>query len=91
MVALETAERGGAEREKRVVAASSVAAAFVLIAMKLAVGVWTGSLGILSEALHSGLDLAAAVVTLYAVSAITAFVVERHLTHLFEADRKSVV
>ena len=30
-------------------------------------GLWTGSLGILAEALHSGLDLAAAVVTLWAV------------------------
>jgi cation diffusion facilitator family transporter len=35
--------------------------------MKLVVGLATGSLGILSEAAHSGLDLAAAAVTLLAV------------------------
>ncbi|MCC7354908.1 MAG: cation-efflux pump [Anaerolineae bacterium] len=35
--------------------------------MKLAVGLMTGSLGILSEALHSGLDLVAAAMTLVAV------------------------
>jgi cation diffusion facilitator family transporter len=37
--------------------------------MKLVVGLATGSLGILSEALHSGLDLVAAVITLFAVRA----------------------
>jgi len=35
--------------------------------MKIVVGVTTGSLGILSEAAHSTLDLVAAVVTLWAV------------------------
>lgn len=54
-------------REKRRVALTSVLAAVVLTGLKLAVGLWTGSLGILSEALHSGLDLIAAVVTLLAV------------------------
>ncbi len=67
-MAVETAVRNDADREKRVVAASSVGAALLLVTMKLTVGVWTGSLGILSEALHSGLDLVAAVVTLGAVS-----------------------
>ena len=42
-------------------------AAFVLTALKLAVGLYTNSLGILSEALHSGLDLLAAALTLAAV------------------------
>jgi cation diffusion facilitator family transporter len=37
--------------------------------MKLVVGFWTGSIGILSEAAHSGLDLVAAAVTLWAVRA----------------------
>ena len=56
-----------ADQEKRLVALSSVLAAVFLTTMKLVVGLMTGSLGILSEAAHSGLDLAAAVVTLFAV------------------------
>lgn len=59
----------GGAREKLLVAASSVVAAVVLTAAKLATGLATGSLGILSEALHSGLDLVAALVTLVAVRA----------------------
>jgi len=55
-------------REKQRAAASSVLAAFGLTGMKLAVGLLSGSLGILAEAAHSGLDLVAAVVTLVAVS-----------------------
>jgi cation diffusion facilitator family transporter len=55
-------------REKKRAAASSVFAAFGLTGMKLAVGLLSGSLGILAEAAHSGLDLVAAVVTLVAVS-----------------------
>jgi cation diffusion facilitator family transporter len=56
-----------AEREKRQAAASSVIAAVGLTALKLAVGLLTGSLGILAEAAHSGLDLIAALVTFFAV------------------------
>src|SRR5512136_2255017 len=56
-----------ADREKRLVALSSVLAAIFLTGMKLVVGILTGSLGILSEAAHSALDLVAAVVTLLAV------------------------
>ena len=56
-----------ASREKRAVAMSSVLAAVVLTGTKLAVGLATGSLGILSEAAHSGLDLVAAAVTWAAV------------------------
>jgi cation diffusion facilitator family transporter len=56
-----------AQREKQWVASSSVAAAVGLTGFKLAVGLMTGSLGILAEAAHSGLDLAAAVMTLIAV------------------------
>lgn len=47
----------------------SVAAAILLTATKLTVGYFTNSLGILSEALHSGIDLIAAVMTLFAVRA----------------------
>ena len=53
--------------EKRRVAMTSVVAALFLTAIKLGVGLWTGSLGILSEALHSGLDLLAATITFFAV------------------------
>ena len=45
----------------------SVVAALALIAIKLATGVATGSLGLLSEAAHSGTDLAAALLTFFAV------------------------
>ena len=54
-------------REKRLVAATSVIAAIVLTATKLIVGLMTLSLGILAEAAHSALDLAAAIITLFAV------------------------
>jgi cation diffusion facilitator family transporter len=55
-------------REKKKIAMTSVAAALFLAGFKLSVGLWTNSLGILSEAAHSGLDLAAAVITLLAVT-----------------------
>ncbi len=55
------------ETEKKLVALSSVASAVFLTGMKLVVGLLTGSLGILSEAAHSGLDLVAALVTYFAV------------------------
>jgi len=54
-------------REKQAVALSSVLAATVLTALKIVVGLGTGSLGILSEAAHSGLDLVAAAVTYLSV------------------------
>ena len=56
-----------ASSEKRAVAFSSVVAAVALTVIKIIVGIATGSLGILSEAAHSGLDLVAAVVTFFAV------------------------
>src|SRR5580704_5252224 len=49
--------------EKRAVAGSSVLAAIAITALKVIVGFTTGSLGILSEAAHSGLDLIAAIGT----------------------------
>jgi cation diffusion facilitator family transporter len=54
--------------EKKRAAANSVLAALGLTGMKLVVGLVSGSLGILAEAAHSGLDLVAALVTLIAVS-----------------------
>ena len=59
----------GAGVEKNHVALLSVLAALLLTGTKVGVGLWTGSLGILAEALHSGLDLMAALVTLWAVRA----------------------
>ena len=45
----------------------SVVAACVLISLKLGTGLATGSLGLVSEAVHSGTDLVAALLTLFAV------------------------
>src|SRR5690242_19707973 len=53
--------------EKRAVAANSVFAAIAITTLKIVVGITTGSLGILSEAAHSALDLLAAIVTLFSV------------------------
>ena len=58
-------EDGAAEKHRAALA--SLFAAFALTGLKLAVGLYTNSLGILSEALHSGLDLLAAAMTLAAV------------------------
>lgn len=53
--------------EKRAAAGNSVLAAVVITGLKIVVGVTTGSLGILSEAAHSGLDLIAALITFFSV------------------------
>jgi cation diffusion facilitator family transporter len=63
-------ENGGVSAmrmEKRSVALNSVFAAVAITLLKVIVGISTGSLGILSEAAHSALDLVAAVVTLLSV------------------------
>src|SRR6266704_841450 len=54
-------------REKTMVALSSVGAAIGLTSIKVIVALLTGSLGILAEAAHSGLDLVAALMTFFAV------------------------
>jgi len=53
--------------EKRAAAGNSVVAAIVITGLKIAVGFTTGSLGILSEAAHSGLDLIASLLTFFSV------------------------
>ncbi len=53
--------------EKKAVALSSVFASMLLTVGKMTVGLYTGSLGILSEAAHSALDLFAAMITYFAV------------------------
>ncbi|MDR3737222.1 MAG: cation diffusion facilitator family transporter [Acidobacteriaceae bacterium] len=53
--------------EKRRVAANSLVAALLMSALKLTVGLLTGSLALLSEAAHSSLDLIASGITLVSV------------------------
>jgi cation diffusion facilitator family transporter len=54
-------------REKQSAALTSLAAAIALTTFKIVVGWSTGSLGILAEAAHSGLDLIAALMTVFAI------------------------
>jgi len=56
-----------ANREKRLAALGSVGSAVLLVFLKVFLAAVTGSLGILSEALHSILDLVAAVITYLSV------------------------
>ena len=56
-----------AQQEKNSAALSSVLFAIGLTTFKIIVGLLTNSLGILAEAAHSALDLAAALLTLFAV------------------------
>jgi cation diffusion facilitator family transporter len=56
-----------AAADKRHVAFQSITGAVFLTVLKLVTGIATGSLGILSEAAHSGLDLVAAGITYLAV------------------------
>ena len=49
----------------------SVVAAAGLVAIKLVTGLITGSLGLLAEAAHSGTDLVAALLTLFALRVAT--------------------
>jgi cation diffusion facilitator family transporter len=54
--------------EKRRVALLSMAAAAVMTLLKLGAGVLSGSLGVLSDAAHSGLDLLGAALTFFSVN-----------------------
>ena len=53
----------GESREKKRAALLSVGSALLLVSLKSFLVIRTGSLGVLSEALHSGLDLIAAIIT----------------------------
>ena len=55
------------QKQKVFVAALSVLSNTTLIILKLIVGVITGSVSVLSEAIHSGVDLLAAIIALLAV------------------------
>src|SRR5579863_3441928 len=50
-------------REKKLAALGSVGSGVILVSLKVFLAVVTGSLGVLSEALHSILDLIAAIIT----------------------------
>jgi cation diffusion facilitator family transporter len=78
----------------------SIGAACLLIALKLSAGVASGSLGLVSEALHSGTDLVAALLTFFAVGVAGRPADEQHqyghgkaehLAALFEASVLAVV
>src|SRR4030081_2440943 len=66
-------------REKRRAALLSVGSAVLLVCLKTFLVVRTGSLGVLSEALHSSLDLLAAMITLLSVRLADQPADERHL------------
>ncbi len=56
----------------------SVLAAALLVAVKLVTGLLTGSLGLVAEAAHSGTDLVAALLTLFAIRVATRPADEQH-------------
>lgn len=56
-----------ATAKKQAIALNSVFASLGLTIFKVIVGIMTGSIGIISEALHSALDLGAALLTFFAV------------------------
>lgn len=59
--------KGSGYSEKRKVAIISIVASLFLSLLKLGIGLWTNSLAILSESMHSGLDVVAAIMTFYAI------------------------
>src|SRR5208337_3262421 len=64
---VESVSTAGMRREKKAVALNSIYAAVGITLLKVMVGITSGSLGILSEAAHSGLDLVAAAATYFSV------------------------
>ncbi len=64
---VESAGTASMRLEKKAVALNSIFAAVGITLLKVIVGTTTGSLGILSEAAHSGLDLVAAAITYFSV------------------------
>jgi len=67
MVDARTQPAQPARSDKRKVALHSMLASLGLTVMKVAVGIASGSIAVLAEAAHSGLDFAAAAMTLWAV------------------------
>src|SRR5213594_1807727 len=75
MIAISQVEEG---REKKRAALLSVGSALLLVSLKTFLVVRTGSLGVLSEALHSGLDLIAAIITFLSIRVCDQPADERH-------------
>jgi len=73
-----TLPANGSIREKQVAALASVTSAVVLVSLKIFLTIATHSLGVLSEALHSSLDLIAAIVTYLSVRVSDQPADERH-------------
>ena len=65
-------------RRKAAVATLSVASNSLLIILKLIVGIVTGSVSVISEAIHSGVDLIAAIIALFAVRSSAKPADDRH-------------
>lgn len=70
--------RNNAAERKAAAAKESIAASAALTLAKLAAGVWSGSLALISEAGHSAADVAATVLTYYAVRQSEKPADERH-------------
>jgi cation diffusion facilitator family transporter len=68
----------GETREKKKAALLSVGSAVLLVSLKAFLVIRTGSLGVLSEALHSGLDLIAAIITFLSIRVSDQPADERH-------------
>ncbi len=60
-------DKAGFTDEKRSVSLNSMLAAAAMTLLKLAAGLMSGSLGVLSDAAHSGLDLVGAALTFFSV------------------------
>jgi cation diffusion facilitator family transporter len=67
MTAVTVTAESAPSRDRVRTAYFSVAAACFLVTVKLVTGIVTGSLGLLAEAAHSGTDLVAALLTLFAL------------------------
>lgn len=68
----------GRAHKKTGAAALSVASNSLLIVLKVVVGLLTGSVAVISEAIHSGMDLLAALIALFAVRTSSREADERH-------------
>lgn len=75
---VEIKENGGIAARKTGVAVLSVISNTVLILLKLAVGIIIGSVAVISEAIHSAVDLLAALIALFAVRKASEAADERH-------------
>ncbi|MCX5849755.1 MAG: cation transporter, partial [Deltaproteobacteria bacterium] len=66
------------QQRKERVAMLSVASNSVLVLFKVIVGVLIGSVSIISEAIHSGMDLIAAVIAMFSVKTSSVPADDRH-------------